>query len=130
MKGRVVISRATSQFFEKEHRSISKDNHVTIIKDGELINTEEDNLSIGDMVVVQTGDIVPADLKLVEASGLEIDEFEITGEIMPVIKKVDDDDVFIYSGSRVIKGKGKGIVVAKGEQTEYRGILKLYLFYS
>jgi Ca2+-transporting ATPase len=101
-----------------------KGNLVTIVKDGKLINTDEENLCKDDMVVLQAGDIIPADLKLVEARGLEIDEFEITGEIMPVIKKIDDNDVMIYMGSKIIKGTGKGIVVATGEQTEYGRILK------
>jgi Ca2+-transporting ATPase len=98
-------------------------NLVTIIKEGELINTDEDNLRTDDIVVLQAGEIVPADLKLVDARGLEIDEFEITGEILPVIKKVDDQDGMIYMGSRVVRGTGKGVVVATGEQTENGRVL-------
>ena len=60
-----------------------KDELVTIATDGKLFNTVEGNLQQGDIVVLQTGDIVPADLQLVEARGLRIDEFDITGEIMP-----------------------------------------------
>lgn len=98
-------------------------NLVTIVKNGKFIITDEDNLCRDDLVVLQAGDLVPADLKLVEARGLEIDEFEITGEIMPVIKKADDQDVMIYMGSRVVSGTGKGIVVSTGEQTEYGRVL-------
>ena len=76
------------------------------------------------MVVFQAGEVVPADLKLVEARELEIDEFDVTGEIMPVIKKVDDEDTFLYMGSRITKGAGKGIVIKTGEQTEYGNVLK------
>ncbi|MCL4529926.1 MAG: HAD-IC family P-type ATPase [Chloroflexi bacterium] len=93
-------------------------NPVTIIKDGNLTNIDTGQLCRGDLVVLQTADIVPADLRLVEANGLEVDEFEITGEIMPVAKTVDDD-ADIYMGSRITKGMGKGIVVAVGEQTEF-----------
>lgn len=97
---------------------------MTILQDGKLVNTGEDNLCKGDLVVLQAGEIVPADLKLVEARALEIDEFDITGEILPVIKEVKDDDVMLYMGSRVIRGTGKGFVVATGEQTQYGEILK------
>ncbi len=97
-------------------------NLVTIVRDGKLVNIDENNLSKHDMVVLQTADIVPADLKLVEANGLEIDEFEITGEIMPVPKRVEED-VIIYMGSRIIRGTGKGVVVAIREQTEFGKIL-------
>jgi Ca2+-transporting ATPase len=100
-----------------------KGNFVTIVKDEKLINTDEDNLCKEDMVVLQAGDFVPADLNLVEARGLEIDEFEITGEILPVIKKVDDPDRILYMGSRVVRGTGKGIVIATGEHTEYGRVL-------
>jgi magnesium-transporting ATPase (P-type) len=47
---------------------------VTIVKNGKLINIELDRLSNGQILVVQTGDIVPADLRLVEAKGLEVDK--------------------------------------------------------
>jgi len=100
-------------------------NLATIVKDGDLINIDEDELSEGDIVALQTGDIVPADLKLVEVNGLEIDEFEITGEIMPVIKRLDgDNDVITYMGSRIFRGAGKGVVIATGEQTEYGKVTK------
>ena len=101
-----------------------KDELVTIATDGKLFNTVEGNLQQGDIVVLQTGDIVPADLQLVEARGLRIDEFDITGEIMPVSKKTNGDVAFIYEGSRVVSGTGKGKVVAASEQTEYGRILK------
>jgi Ca2+-transporting ATPase len=91
---------------------------------GKLTNIVEDDLRHGDTVLLQAGDLVPADLKLVEATGLELDEFELTGEIMPVIKKVNGSDVIIYKGSKVIRGTGKGFVIATGEQTEYGRISK------
>lgn len=99
-------------------------NLVTIVKDAELSNIEKDNLKVGDVVVLQTADIVPADVKLTEAHRLEIDEFEITGEIMPVVKMADESDAMIYMGSRVVRGTGKGIVVATGKQTEYGKVLR------
>lgn len=92
---------------------------VTILKDGNRINIDENDLSKDDVVILQTGDVVPADLELVESKGLVIDEFDITGEIMPVEKMVGDEVVRLYMGSKVLKGTGKGSVVATGEQTEY-----------
>lgn len=99
------------------------ENLVTIQKDGKLVNINQEKLNVGDIVVIQTADLVSADLKLIEANGLEIDEFEITGEILPVVKRVQNEDVIVYSGSRVIRGSGKGIVTATGKQTEYGRIL-------
>ena len=54
-----------------------------------------------------------------------MDEFELTGEIMPVIKQVTGSDVTVLKGSRVIRGTGKGYVTVTGEQTEYGKISKL-----
>jgi Ca2+-transporting ATPase len=88
------------------------------------LNIIEDNLRQGDVVFLQAGDLVPADLRLVEAASLEVDEFELTGEIMPVIKKVNGRDVTVFKGSKVVKGTGKGYVTATGEQTEYGKIAK------
>lgn len=94
-------------------------NLVTVLKDDKLVNVEEGALFKGDLVLLQTADIVPADLKLIEANGLEVDEFDITGEIMPVVKNVEDDDMMLHAGSRIIRGTGKGIVAAIGDETEY-----------
>ena len=60
---------------------------VTIEKNGNLITVDEKDLAIGDVVVVQTGDEVPADLELIQTQGLEVDAFELTGELLPVQKK-------------------------------------------
>lgn len=99
-------------------------NTVTIVEDGKLSNIEASRLRQDDLVVVQAGDVVPADLRLVEARGLEVDEFEITGEIMPVVKKVGAADSVLYMGSRVVRGDAKGAVIAVGEHTEYGKVLR------
>ena len=101
-----------------------KGNTVTIVKMGKIVNIADDDLRKGDILLLQAGDLVTADLKLIEARGLEVDEFELTGEIMPVAKKVDGEDVFVYKGSRVTRGNGEGVVIAIGEETEYGEILK------
>lgn len=95
-----------------------KGNPVTIMKNGKWINVDEDDLCHDDIVAVQAGDIVPADLQLIETAGLEVDEFDLTGELSPVLKKAQDNTM-LYRGSKIIKGSGSGIVVATGEQTEY-----------
>lgn len=92
---------------------------ITVIKDGELINIKAGCLAKGDIVVLQAGEFVPADLKLIEAKWLTADEFELTGEIMPVTKTVDDTGSRLLMGSRILSGTGKGIVTATGQQTEY-----------
>ncbi len=93
---------------------------VLIEKGGKLLHVGIGELSKGDTVLLQTGDIVPADLQLTEVQGLEIDEFDITGSILPVVKGMNEHgDRSAFMGARVLKGAGKGIVVAAGGQTEY-----------
>ena len=90
-----------------------------------IVNIAADDLRVGDLVLIQTGDIVPADLKLLEALDLEVDEFGLTGEIMPVPKCVEPEtDVRVFQGSQVLRGHGKGVVIVAGEDTEYGKILK------
>lgn len=99
-----------------------KDILVTIVKDNKLTNINADALYPGDTVILQAGELIPADLYLVESRSLEVDEFDITGEIMPVFKNVTSDNQ-IYAGSKILKGYGKGIVVATGNETEYGKLL-------
>lgn len=102
---------------------VAPDDLVTIDRDGQLVDVEAARLRVNDLVVIQAGDIVPADLRLVEARALEIDEFEITGELLPITKTANEEAT-LYQGSRVTRGAGKGIVVAIGEQTEYGQIMQ------
>jgi len=99
-------------------------NTATVLHMGQSVRIAEDNLHKGDILLLQAGDLVPADLRLIEARGLEVDEWDLTGEIAPVEKRVDGDEVFLYKGSRVAKGSGRGVVVATGEETEYARVLK------
>jgi Ca2+-transporting ATPase len=88
----------------------------------------------GDIVLLEGGDIVTADLRLIEASKMQADESTLTGESLPVGKKVDplEDDVslaeranMLFKGTAVTRGSGKGIVVATGMNTELGEISSL-----
>ena len=81
----------------------------------------------GDIVILDAGDIVSADLRLIAASGLEIDESVLTGESAPVAKSVaavapsaviGDRSCMAYRGTAITKGTGEAIVVATGMDTE------------
>ncbi len=89
------------------------------------VNTEE--LVVGDIVLIEAGDFVPADMRIIENSSLKVEEAALTGESVPVYKDVAalDGEValaerknMLYSGSSVVYGRGEGIVVATGMDTE------------
>lgn len=102
--------------------------HSKVIRDGKLQDLESKYLVPGDVVVLETGDYVPADLRLIEAVNLKTQEAALTGESLPVEKtteKIDKEDIGIgdrlnqaFSSSLVTYGRGKGIVVSIGMQTE------------
>ncbi|QIZ37654.1 HAD-IC family P-type ATPase [Saccharopolyspora sp. ASAGF58] len=85
-----------------------------------------DQLVLGDVVELVAGDAVPADCRLLEADGLELDESSLTGESMLVTKTVTatpavpvaDRTCMIYRGTAVAAGRGVGVVVATGADTE------------
>ena len=102
-----------------------------VIRDGKLIDVRSEDLVIGDIVVIEAGDSIPADCRIIENASLKIEEAALTGESVPVNKTVDiidtegSDDVplgdrknMCYMGSNVVYGRGKAVVVATGMDTE------------
>ena len=96
-------------------------------RDGKFISLPADELVPGDVVLLQSGDKVPADLRLFKSRELRIDEAMLTGESMPVDKAtlpvaehagIGDRKCLAYSGTLVTYGQGQGVVVATGDNTE------------
>lgn len=98
-----------------------------IRRDGQVRELPAEELVPGDVVVFESGDLVPADLRLIEASGLQVDESALTGESVPVTKSVEalSGDLplaerinTLFKGTPITRGSGEGIVVATGMETE------------
>ncbi len=96
-------------------------------RDGRFISLPADSLVPGDVVMLQSGDKVPADLRLFRLRDLRIEESMLTGESVPVEKDVaavaatasiGDRRCLAYSGTLVTYGQGQGVVVATGGRTE------------
>lgn len=101
--------------------------HANVIRGGERTNIEGEQLVPGDIVLLEAGDKVPADLRILTAHGMSVQEAILTGESVPVekhIKPVAEDaplgdrSCMAFSGTLVTSGQGKGVVVATGDQTE------------
>ena len=86
-----------------------------VIRDDKKTILDASELVPGDLIIVQEGQRVPADARVIESHQLRIDEAMLTGESVPVQKH---QDAIIYSGTSILSGWGKAIVVAIGINTE------------
>lgn len=100
---------------------------ASVLRDGERKEVEGEQLVPGDIVLLEAGDKVPADLRILRLSSLQIQEAVLTGESLPVDKKTSavkpdaslgDRECMAYSGTLVTSGQGQGIVVATGDSSE------------
>lgn len=99
-----------------------------VIRDKKQIELDSTELVPGDYVILETGDIVPADLRLVESANLKIDESSLTGESVPVEKdssaiyegkmEIGDRENIAYSSTIISYGRGAGVVIETGAKTE------------
>ena len=107
---------------------------ATVRRDGRKQRVRSIKLVPGDVVLLQSGDRVPADLRLVRLRSLEIDESMLTGESLPVRKHVNplaletvlaDRKNLAFAGTLVTRGEAEGVVCATGDQTETGRIARL-----
>ena len=105
-----------------------------VLRNGEKQEIDARDITIGDIVILSHGDIVPADLRIIEEKNLEIDEAIFTGESIPARKEsaalnlknpnLSDLKNYAFSGTIVSNGSGKGIVISTGCKTEFGKISK------
>ena len=107
---------------------------AVVLRDGERRRIAGVGLVPGDIVLLEAGDKVPADLRLMKSHGLTIQEAILTGESIPVEKHIHsvqrdaalgDQTCMAFSGTLVTNGQGKGIVVATGSSTQIGHISRL-----
>ena len=101
--------------------------NAMVLRDGRQMIIRAEELIPGDIVLLQSGDKVPADLRLFRVKGLQVQEAALTGESIAVEKAIEpvaqetvigDRHCMAYSGTIVSHGQGTGVVVATGAQTE------------
>ena len=125
-----VIGVAQESKAEKSLEALQKlsDHASKVIRNGNMSVIPAKELVPGDIVVLDTGDYIPADLRIVEAVNLKSQESSLTGESVPVeksVEKLEDKEIgigdrvnMLFSSSLVTYGRGKGIVVETGMTTE------------
>ena len=118
---------------EKAIEALQKMSAATcrVLRDGMIERIKTEELVVGDIVLLEAGDAVPADGRILESASLQIEEAALTGESLPASKAIDtlmlgnakdiplgDRKNMIYMGSTVVYGRGKAVVTATGMQTE------------
>lgn len=103
-----------------------------VIRAGEEHEVDAEEIVPGDIVLLESGGKVPADIRLISAQGLTVDESLLTGESLPDVKDpalildhatpLGDRENMAFAGTLVTSGRGKGVVVATGSSTEVGGL--------
>ncbi|KAF5379843.1 hypothetical protein D9615_005799 [Tricholomella constricta] len=133
----VIVLNTTVGFFQEYRAEKTMDSlrqlsspTAFVIRNGEGTAIPAQNVVPGDIVMIKTGDVISADLRLVSVSNLEVSEQLLTGESVPVSKTVDtfkEEDLKVAIGDRrnlcyastvVTKGRGTGIVISTGMSTQ------------
>ena len=101
---------------------------ATVLRDGEHLHVKGEEIVVGDIVVLEAGDVVPADMRLLEVNTIKIEEAALTGESVPVEKDLvipEGEDVGIgdrsnmaFASTNVTYGRALGVVTATGMDTE------------
>ena len=102
-----------------------------VVRDGEIKHIKSEDLAVGDVILLEAGDAVPADARLIESAGLKAEEAALTGESVPaekissVLSTGEAKDVplgdrrnMVYTGSTVVYGRGRAVVTGTGMNTE------------
>lgn len=103
-----------------------------VIRDGQIQIIKSEDLVVGDVIVLEAGDAIPADCRILESHSMKVEEAAITGESVPVNKITEilmlkesskevplgDRTNMLYSGSTIVYGRGKAVIVATGMDTE------------
>lgn len=133
----VIINAVLGVFQEgKAEKAIEALKEITaatskVLREGQQVTVRSEELVPGDIIILEAGDAVPADARLIESMSLKAEEAALTGESVPVNKTADvltlngEKDVplgdrvnMVYMGSTVVYGRGKAVVTGTGRDTE------------
>jgi len=101
---------------------------VKVLREGKIIELNSEDLTIGDYVILESGNKIPADLRIIESHNLTVDESILTGESIQVNKNsrvitkenisINEQSNMLFSGTNIVTGRAKAIVVSIGLNTE------------
>lgn len=102
-----------------------------VLRDGQITVVKSEDIVVGDVIILEAGDAIPADGRILESASMKIEESALTGESVPVNKMIDilelngasdvplgDRKNMVYMGSAVVYGRGKAVITATGMDTQ------------
>jgi len=138
--GAVFLNTIIGFFQEnKANKALSKlkkmiEHKAIVLRDGREVEISSSLVTVGDVIILQVGNRVPADARLIEVSDLQINEANLTGESVPSsksVKKVNkgvplaDRENMAYASTVVVRGAGKAVITSVGSETEIGKIAQL-----
>ncbi|MDD5032292.1 MAG: HAD-IC family P-type ATPase [Patescibacteria group bacterium] len=138
--GAIILNTIIGFFQEnKANRALSKLREMVarkalVLRDGQEIIIDSNQLTIGDIIILQTGNRVPADGRIIEASNLQTSEANLTGESIPSSKSLDklekgaalaDQENMVFGSTMIVRGSGKAVVTTVGSRSEIGKIAEL-----
>jgi Ca2+-transporting ATPase len=110
-EGKAQRTLAALRKFVETSAAVMRDGKITILADKDIVP--------GDVIVLQEGDKIPADARIISANALKADEASLTGESVPVSKAAEDSKSnMVFKGTNAVSGNGMAMVVATGLSTE------------
>lgn len=132
IKNRTNVIRHTNEKKLKKYQHVTNKNYLGLIRLGE--ETEVSQLVPGDLVYLSSGDMVPADLRLIQSNDLFINQSSLTGESLPIEKHAENIEKtenvlelqnICYTGTSVVSGSALAIVVTTGDETYFSSISEI-----
>lgn len=105
-----------------------------VIRDGKIQDIPSENLAPGDVIILEAGDVIPGDGRLLESNQLQCDESSLTGESLPLEKNTEklpkdtvlgDQHNMVFKGASVMNGKGKAVITGIAQNTQLGTITRL-----
>jgi len=138
--GAVFLNTIIGYFQEnKANKALTKlkqlvEHKALVLRDGHEIEIDSSLVTVGDIIIIQAGNRIPADARLFEVANLQVEESSLTGESIPSSKNISiisegaalaDRENMVYAGTTAVRGKGKAVVTAIGKKTEIGKIAEL-----